>query len=269
LAASSSTINSGGSSGRGSVPRAHRTGRRPGAGPIRTTASTCAGHGRAHRYKVLVASISREASIAPVSQGTLVAPLDPEGDIHRLASGFERATTKARGWSRPWCRWSCAVAPPCRRGHATWRPRERRGVEEVEHLVLFVVSTQRTTSSMDSPPQAAAKSSGASIRVAVAYQKSPSPIDPTDPLATSVRAEATLRAPGQVRAPLSGDQPADGTPVDPDGSKHWMGPTVARWVTVCSIRSVLTLVATTGPRQSRMAGTAKPEVLWDWWGRTR
>ncbi len=35
---------------------------------------------------------------------------------------------------------------------------------------------------------------------------------------------------------------------------------------VWSIRSVFTLAATTGPLHSRRAGTAKPDVLWDWVG---
>jgi hypothetical protein len=73
---------------------------------------------------------------------------------------------------------------------------------------------------MSPPPQAAAKRSGPSIRVAVAYQKSPSLIDPTDDLATSVSAEAALRAPGHVTAEGNGDHVAELMPVEPEGSKH-------------------------------------------------
>jgi hypothetical protein len=89
---------------------------------------------------------------------------------------------------------------------------------------------------------------------------------PTDDRATSVSPEAARRAPGQVAEADRGDHPAESRPVAPEGSKHWTVPTVARWAAVWSMRSVLTLDATTGPGHSRMAGTASPDVLWDWVG---
>ena len=58
---------------------------------------------------------------------------------------------------------------------------------------------------MEPPPKAAANSRGASILVAVAYQKSPSLMVPDDVLATSVSPAAARRAPGQVRAAGNGD----------------------------------------------------------------
>src|ERR1700733_7204393 len=82
------------------------------------------------------------------------------------------------------------------------------------------VSTHRTTSDMSPPPVAAANSSGASSLAAVAYQKSPSVIGPLPPLAPSVSDTATLRAPDHVRAASNGDHRAEGSPVEPLGSKH-------------------------------------------------
>jgi hypothetical protein len=81
---------------------------------------------------------------------------------------------------------------------------------------------------MPSCPKAAAKSSGASILAAVAYQKSPSLIVPTEALATSTSPEAARRAPGQVVAAGNGDHRADSRPVDPDGSKQRTEPSPRR-----------------------------------------
>ena len=119
---------------------------------------------------------------------------------------------------------------------------------------------------MSRPPEAAAKSSGASSLAAVAYQKSPSVIGPLPALATSVSDAAVLRAPDQVRERSSGDQCATGRPVEPLGSKHETAPQRSRQPIVSRTRSVFTLVATTGPCHRRMAGTANPVVFLLWVG---
>jgi hypothetical protein len=80
------------------------------------------------------------------------------------------------------------------------------------------VSTQRTTSSIERFPKAAANRRGANILAAVAYQKSPSLMVPAELLATSVSPAATRRAPGQVRAAGNGDHHSEDRPVDPVGS---------------------------------------------------
>src|ERR1700722_10200095 len=90
------------------------------------------------------------------------------------------------------------------------------------------VSTQRTTSAMLRPPNDAAKRNGASILVAVAYQKSPSLIVPTDTLPTSVNPAAARRAPGQVREAGREDHVTESKPVEPEGSKHRTVPQVRR-----------------------------------------
>ena len=100
----------------------------------------------------------------------------------------------------------------------------------------------------------------------MAYQKSPSAIEPTWDRPTSVSVAAALRAPGHVRDSGRGDQVTTGRPVTPVGSKQWTRPTVDRCPTVCSSRSPFTLAATTGPVHPRMAGTANPVVLCDWVG---
>ena len=82
------------------------------------------------------------------------------------------------------------------------------------------VSTQWTTSAMSRSAEAAANRSGARSRDAVAYQKSPSVMEPTWARPTSVRVAAARRAPGQVRDAGTGDQATAGRPVDPEGSKQ-------------------------------------------------
>src|SRR5271167_1617155 len=109
------------------------------------------------------------------------------------------------------------------------------------------------TSPMSQPPDAAANSSGANILVAVANQKSPSAMVPTDDLATSVNPAAARRAAGQVRDEASGDHEAEAIPVDPVGSKHRTSPPARRKEMVWSTRSVLTLAATAGPDHSSRA----------------
>src|SRR6185437_4158528 len=114
---------------------------------------------------------------------------------------------------------------------------------------------------------AAANNSGANNLAAVAYQNSPSGVV-VAPRVTSVRSAATRRAPTQVRAATSGVQRVDGSPVVWPGSKHQTVPHRRRQAMVSRTRSVLTLAATTGPSQPRMAGTARAVVLPLWVGPT-
>ena len=75
-----------------------------------------------------------------------------------------------------------------------------------------------------------------------------------------------LAGPDHVRAASSGDHWAEGSPVEPLGSKHTTSPQCWRQAMVSRTRSVFTLVATTGPSQPRMAGMAKPVVFRLWVG---
>ena len=68
-------------------------------------------------------------------------------------------------------------------------------------------SSQRTTSAIDAPIVAAAKSKGARSFSALAYQNPASSIPPSPALATEHNDEAILRAPGQVAARANGDHP--------------------------------------------------------------
>ena len=78
------------------------------------------------------------------------------------------------------------------------------------------------------PPNAAAKSSGASILVAAAYQKSASPMEVDEVWATSVKPAAARRAPGQVRDAGNGDHGEETRPVEAEGSKHCTAPAARR-----------------------------------------
>ena len=129
------------------------------------------------------------------------------------------------------------------------------------------VSTQRTTSAMVRPSSAAAAKRGASSLAAVAYQNSPSAVVPS-PLAASQSSAAARHAPGQSRQAVSGDQVLAGVPVAPVGSMHHTRPRRAHGPSVPRRRSLLTLAATTGPRQPRMAGTARLVVFPLWVGPT-
>ena len=129
------------------------------------------------------------------------------------------------------------------------------------------VSTQRTTSAMVPPFIAAASSRGASSLAAVAYQNSPSAVVPSD-LAASHRSAATRLARGHSWQPVTGDHVSAGTPLHPVGSMHHTRPPRARTPSVSRRRSLFTLAATTGPRQPRMAGTARLVVLPLWVGPT-
>ena len=122
------------------------------------------------------------------------------------------------------------------------------------------VSTQRTTSAMLRRSSAAASKSGASSLAAVAYQNSPSAVVPSA-LAASHRSAATRHASRHCPQPVSGDQPSPGAPLDAVGSMHHTRPIRARVPLVWRSRSPFTLAATTGPRQPRMAGTARLVVL--------
>ena len=101
--------------------------------------------------------------------------------------------------------------------------------------------------------------------VAARCQKSASSTPPGVSAALTSHA-ATRRALAQSSTPLSGVHPADGRPVASVGSYSQTLPWVARQPRVSATRSSLTLVASTGPCHSRMAGTAKPVVLFVWVG---
>ena len=122
------------------------------------------------------------------------------------------------------------------------------------------VSTPRTTSAMVRPSSVAACRSGASILAAVAYQNSPSGVVPSA-LAASHRSAATRQDRCHSPQPVSGDHMLDRAPVQPVGSMHHTRPRRARAPSVRRRRSLLTLAATTGPRQPRMAGTARLVVF--------
>ena len=129
------------------------------------------------------------------------------------------------------------------------------------------VSTQRTTSAMVRRSSVAAWRRGASILAAVAYQKSPSGVDPSA-LAASHRSAATRQDRCHSAQPVSGDHVLARAPVQPVGSMHHTRPRRARAPSVWRRRSLLTLAATTGPRQPRMAGTARLVVFPLWVGPT-
>ena len=74
------------------------------------------------------------------------------------------------------------------------------------------------------------------------------------------------RAAGQSTQEVSGDQVLDRIPVEPVGSMHQMRPRSFRRVRVSRRRSLLTLAATTGPSQPRIAGTASAVVFPLWVG---
>ena len=122
------------------------------------------------------------------------------------------------------------------------------------------VSTQRTTSAMVRSSSAAATKSGARSFPAVAYQNSPSAVVPSL-LAASHNSAAARQASRHSPQPASGDQVAAGAPVAPVGSMHHTWPSRARVPSVWRRRSLLTLAASTGPRQPKMAGTAKLVVF--------
>ena len=94
----------------------------------------------------------------------------------------------------------------------------------------------------------------------MAYQNSPSAEVPS-PLAVSARSaamrSASLQSPQRVR----GVHVLDRAPVDPVGSMHQMRPRSLRWRRVERKRSLLTLAATTGPSQDRIAGMASAVVF--------
>ena len=99
----------------------------------------------------------------------------------------------------------------------------------------------------------------------MAYQNSPSAVVPS-PLAASHSSAAARHAPRQSRQAVSGDQVLAGAPVHPVGSMHHTRPRRAHDPSVSRSRSLLTLAATTGPRQPRMAGTARLVVFPLWVG---
>ena len=101
--------------------------------------------------------------------------------------------------------------------------------------------------------------------VAARCQKSASSTPPGVSAALTSQA-ATRRALAQSSTPLSGVHPAEGRPVASVGSYSQTLPRVLRHPTVSATRSSFTLVASTGPCHSRMAGTAKPVVLLVWVG---
>ena len=110
------------------------------------------------------------------------------------------------------------------------------------------------------PSRAAAKRTGARSFAAVAYQNSPSGVVPSA-FAVSQRSAAVRVARRQSAHPESGDHVLGGTPVAAVGSTHHTRPRSRRRASVSRSKSDLTLAATTGPRQSRMAGTARLVVL--------
>ena len=85
------------------------------------------------------------------------------------------------------------------------------------------------------------------------FQKSPSArVD------SRVKDWATRRAWRRLATPSSGSQVR---PWSPPGSKRCVSPRPERQSTVARTTSFFTLVTTTGPGQSRMAGTTSEEVL--------
>ena len=122
------------------------------------------------------------------------------------------------------------------------------------------VSTQRTTSDIVRPSRAAAKNSGASSLAAVAYQNSPSAVVPSA-FAASHRSAPTRQARGQSPHPVRGDHRLGRAAVESVGSIHHTRPRRLHVPSVWCNKSLLTLAATTGPRQPRMAGTASRVVL--------
>ncbi len=122
------------------------------------------------------------------------------------------------------------------------------------------VSTQRTTSAMVRPSRVAATKRGARSFPAVAYQNSPSAVVPSL-LAASHRSAAARHASRHSPQPVRGDQVLARAPVEAVGSMHHTWPSRALVPSVWRRRSLLTLAASTGPRQPRIAGTAKLVVL--------
>ena len=143
------------------------------------------------------------------------------------------------------------------------RARERRGPRQPRRHR----STRRRPASIV-PLCAAAKSIGARSFSASDPQNAASSGDRPLSRCTEQSDAATLRAPNQV---VAANERRPARPPSARYSKRVVNetaPTRARSAAVEATRSVFTLVATTGPSQSRIAGIARPVVFPDCVGPT-